>query len=323
MSRVLVTGGAGYVGSHGAKALAKAGHQVLVIDDLSTGFRQLARYGRFEQGSLLDRAFIDKVIQEFKPEATLHFAARATVGESVRDPELYHRINVKGSEQLLDALRRHVPESAFLFSSSCAVYAPTSEPLREDHAFGPVSPYGETKLLVEKMLETRGKEYGLRFASLRYFNAAGADTEGEIGEMHQPETHLIPLLLLQCRGSGAAPVKIFGKDYPTRDGTCIRDYVHVEDLASAHLAAMDYLLKGGDSLALNLGTATGHTVLEVVAMVEKVTGKKLPRDFAPRREGDPAQLVADGRAIRSVLGWKPQHDLESIVRSAWNWVQKL
>ncbi len=321
-ARVLVVGGAGYVGSQVAKSLTRAGHEVTIVDDLSTGRRELAKYGKFIQGNILDRPFLRQAVQEAAPEAVLHFAARTLVGESVENPAIYYENNVRGSQELLEAMRLHAPQAICIFSSTCALYAPTDEPLTESHPLAPANPYGRSKRMVEEMLEDYERAYGLRSVRLRYFNAAGSDRENEIGEWHEPETHLIPRLLLFLLDPTGHPTKIHGNDYPTPDGTCIRDYVHVEDLARAHIAAMDYLLAGGKSDVFNLGTRQGSSVLEIVRMVEKVTGQKLSLPVGPRRAGDPPRLVAGSTKAEEILKWQPEENLETIVRSAWDWVRE-
>lgn len=318
MARVLIVGGAGYVGSHAAKALVKAGHEVMNFDNLSTGHRELAKYGAFTLGNILFRDEVTKVLEKFRPEAVMHFAARALVGESVQSPALYYESNVMGAFELIDGVRRVCPEAPVIFSSTCSLYGATDEPLSEINPIAPMNPYARTKRMIEEMLADYHAAYGLKYCVLRYFNAAGCDPEGELGELHDPETHLIPRLLKHVKDPSGHPVQIFGKDYPTEDGTCIRDYVHVSDLADAHRRAMDYLFNGGASDVFNLGTTKGHSVLEVVRMVEQVTGKKLSLPVGPRRAGDPPRLVAGSKKALGVLGWRPQHDLESIVRSAWN-----
>lgn len=322
MAKVLVVGGAGYIGSHTAKALHKAGHEVMNFDDLSTGHRELAKYGAFTPGNILHRDEVTNVLERFRPDAVLHFAARALVGESVQNPALYYEMNVTGSFELIDGVRRVVPGAAFVFSSTCSLYGVTGNPLSEIDPVAPTNPYGRTKRMVEEMLADYSATYGLKYAVLRYFNAAGADPDGELGEWHEPETHLVPRLLLHVLDPASHPIQIFGDDYETPDGTCIRDYVHVSDLADAHLRAMDYLFRGGACDIFNLGTTKGSSVLDVIRMVEKITGKRLEIPVGPRRVGDPPRLVAGSKKALGVLGWRPQHDLESIVRTAWAWAGK-
>jgi UDP-glucose 4-epimerase len=319
MAKVLVIGGAGYVGSHVTKALSDQRHDVLIFDDLSTGFRQLARYGRFVEGSILKPDAFSAVVRDFHPEAVMHFAARTAVGESVLKPEEYYEVNVDGTLNVLKVLRKDAPKAKFIFSSTCAIYQESSEPLHEGVPLGPINPYGRTKKIMEEILADYSRAYDLRYVSLRYFNVAGADKDGQIGEMHEPETHLIPRLLLQAAGKQKEEVKIFGNDYPTPDGTCIRDYIHTEDLAAAHLLAMQHLLAGGLSDFFNLGSAEGYSVLEVIKMVEKVTGKALPLEVGARRPGDAVRLIANSEKIHKAFAWKPKYGLEEMVASAWKW----
>ena len=314
--KVLVTGGAGYIGSHAVRLLLARGHDVLAYDDLSAGHRAAVPEGRLLVGSVLDEGRLDEALAGV--EAVLHFAAHALVGESVRDPEKYWRNNVAGTLALLAALRRAgVPR--LVFSSTCATYGvPATVPITEDEPQRPINPYGSTKLAVERALREYAAAYPLGVAMLRYFNAAGASPEGGIGEDHDPETHLVPLAIAAATGR-RGPLQVLGTDYPTPDGTCVRDYVHVDDLAEAHLLALEKLTPGR-VLACNLGTGRGHSVREVVRAVEEATGLKVPCADAPRREGDPAALVADAGLARSALGWRPRHaELEGIVGSAWGW----
>jgi UDP-arabinose 4-epimerase len=317
--KILVTGGAGYVGSHACKALAQAGHEPIVYDNLSRGHRSLVKWGTFERGDILDRSRLEETLVRHKPDGVLHFAAFAYVGESVENPALYYRNNVVGSHCLLEAMRQCGP-NLLVFSSTCATYGPPIRlPIDEDHPQKPVNPYGASKLVVEGMLRDYGKAYGLRWAALRYFNAAGADPDGEIGEMHDPETHAIPLAILAALGR-IPSFQVYGTDYPTRDGSAVRDYIHVADLAAAHVAALDYLARGGDPLALNLGTGHATSVLEIIRAVERVTGMSVPTTQCARRPGDPSALVADGSRARSILGWTPEYRaVEMIVASAWRW----
>ncbi len=321
MAKVLVVGGAGYIGSHVAKLLQKKGHQVSVFDDLSTGFRELAKYGDFHLGSILDPQEVRAVIKQVAPDAVLHFAARAAVGESVENPSLYYEVNVAGSYQLFSALRELAPKAKIIFSSTCAVYGAVEGRLNETLPLNPVNPYGRTKKMIEEMLADFSHAYDTRYVSLRYFNASGADAEGEIGEMHNPETHLIPRLLENALDP-SFEMKIFGDKHATPDGSCIRDYIHVEDLADAHLRAMEYLLNGGKSDVFNLGTAKGSSVFEVLKLVESTSERKLKYQIVGARAGDPPALIADSSKIERVLGWKPKNDLKSIVHSAWSWIQK-
>jgi UDP-glucose-4-epimerase GalE len=317
----MVTGGAGYIGSHTAKALARAGYRVVVYDNLSRGHRWAVRWGPLEEGELLDQERLQNVMESYGVTAVLHFAAFAYVGESMEKPELYFRNNVMGSLSLLNAMRG-AGVRRLVFSSTCAVYGiPERVPMDEQTPVAPANPYGESKLMVEKMLKWEGVCHGLRPVALRYFNAAGCDAEGETGEDHSPETHLIPSLFEAALGQ-RGPCPIFGSDYPTPDGTCIRDYVHVADLADAHVRALRYLESGGESTAINLGTGTGYSVKEVLAAAEAAAGLPVPTEPHPRRPGDPPRLVASAERARTLLGWTPQHSsLESILGTAWRWQQ--
>lgn len=319
--RVLVTGGAGYVGSHACKALAQAGYRPVVYDNLSRGHAWAVKWGPLERGDLLNPARLTAVLRKHRPFAVLHFAALAYVGESVADPQRYYRNNVAGTINLLQAMR-DTAVSKIVFSSTCAVYgAPKKVPIPENHPQQPLNPYGHSKRMIEQMLADAAPAYGLASVSLRYFNAAGADPEGEIGEVHDPETHLIPLALEAAAGL-RPKLTIHGIDYSTRDGTCIRDYVHVADLADAHVLALGYLAKNPGAAAFNLGNGAGFTVREVIAAVQRVTGRKIPFREGPRRPGDPPALVADFKAVRRRLGWKPSYrDLGVIIESAWRWLQ--
>jgi UDP-arabinose 4-epimerase len=320
MSRaILVTGGAGYVGSHACKALAAAGYAPVTYDNLSRGHAAAVRWGPLVEGDLADRDRLVAALRAHQVSAVMHFAAFAYVGESVSDPESYYRNNLGGSLTLLSAMRdAQIP--ALVFSSTCAVYGvPERVPIGEDCPKAPLNPYGETKLAIERALHWYAGAYGLRYAALRYFNAAGCDPDGAIGEDHDPETHLIPRVLRAALGTGD-PVEIFGTDYPTPDGTAIRDYIHVADLADAHVRALADLAGGGSSVALNLGTGSGASVREVIAAVERVAGRPVARREAPRRAGDPPELVADPNRARARLGWRPQlSDLDTIVRTALAW----
>jgi len=320
--RILVTGGAGYIGSHTAKLLAAAGHQPVVFDDLSQGHEWAVKWGALERGNLGDRARLAEVFAAHRIDAVVHFAANALVGESMTNPTKYFRNNTFGTLNLLDAMH-DAGVGTIVFSSTCATYGdPVRVPIDETHPQAPVNPYGESKLMVEKMLRWYGDIYGLKWIALRYFNAAGADPDGEIGEDHEPESHLIPLVIGAAQGIRPA-VKIFGTDYPTPDGTAVRDYVHVMDLGDAHLRALDRLRAGAPSQAINLGTGHGHSVKEVVDTVARVSGRTVPFVEAPRRAGDPPELVAAPARARGVLGWTCQFpDLETIVRHAWTWHEK-
>ena len=316
--RVLVTGGAGYIGSHAARALARRGHEVIVYDNLSTGHRELARGFRLIEGGVGDAAALRPALAGI--DAIMHFAAKSLVPESVRDPRKYFDNNVRDGIVLLNTCI-DAGVKRFIFSSTAAVYGvPETSPITEDARKQPVNPYGFSKLAFEYALQSYDAAYGLRFMSLRYFNAAGADDSGEIGELHDPETHLIPNALKAAAGVGQ--LQIFGDDYDTPDGTCIRDYIHVNDLADAHVLALEDLAKGGDSAILNLGTGKGSTVMEVVRAVEAVTGRELPRRIAPRRAGDPPILLADPSRAEQRLGWKAKMSLHDMVASSWNFLQR-
>jgi UDP-arabinose 4-epimerase len=317
--RVLVTGGAGYVGSHAAKALARAGFEPVVFDNLSNGHARSVRWGPFVQGDLANRELLLKTLTGNGIEAVCHFAANAYVGESIGNPRKYFQNNVVNSLNLLDAML-DAGVHKLVFSSSCAVYGePQHLPIDEEHRRQPISPYGESKWFVEKALQWYGGAYSLQSMSLRYFNASGADPEGELGEVHDPETHAVPLTIQTALGQ-RPHFEIFGTDYPTPDGTAIRDYIHVTDIADAHVKALQYLFRQSESMALNLGTGAGHSVLEVVAAVERAGGRPVAILKSARRTGDPAVLVADGARARQILGWQPRYSgLDSIVESAWRW----
>jgi len=316
---VLGNGCAGYIGSHAARALKSAGHQVIVFDNLSTGYEFLAAGFELVKGDVLDAAALARVLP--RADAIMHFAAHAYVGESVTNPKKYFHNNVEGGLSLLNAAL-DAGVKKIIFSSTCAVYGePAKVPIEEDTPRQPVNPYGVSKLFFENALEAYGRAYGLRSVSLRYFNAAGADESGEIGELHEPETHLIPLALAASTTNGSE-LQVYGSDYPTPDGTCVRDYIHVNDLADAHVRALQHLERGGDSLAINLGTGRGHSVLEVIQAAESATGRPVRRTIGPRRPGDPPILVADPAKAQSVLGWTAKRNLADIVASAWTWMQK-
>ena len=318
MPKILVTGGAGYIGSITAHHLLKRGFEVVVVDDLSRGHRENVAPERLHVVRLQDTDGVAALLKGV--DAVVHFAAYSAVGESMREPELYFSNNVGGTASLLEAMARNGVRR-LVFSSTAAVYGnPEKMPIPEDARIAPVNPYGESKAIVEKILRELDRYRGLRSVPLRYFNACGADPGAGLGEAHNPETHLIPLLFKAV--ATGEPIQIFGDDYPTPDGTCIRDYIHVSDLATAHLAALDHLLAGGASAAFNVGTGAGLTVLEVLRAVEKVTGKSVPHKIAPRREGDPTELVADSTKLRKTLGWEPRHSgIEEIVRDAWAYYQ--
>jgi len=317
--RVLITGGAGYIGSHTAKLLAASGHTPIVFDDFTQGHDWAVKWGPLERGSLADQGRLREVFATHKVEAVVHFAASALVGESMSQPTKYFRNNTVATLNLLDAMRE-AGVATIVFSSTCATYGdPVRVPIDETHPQAPVNPYGESKLMVEKILRWYGSAYGMKWIALRYFNAAGADPEGEIGEDHDPETHLIPLVIGAALGT-RPPVKVFGTDYPTPDGSAVRDYVHVMDLADAHRRALEGLGNGTASQAINLGTGQGHSVRSVIDTVNRVGGKKVPFEEAPRRAGDPPELVAAPGRAREVLGWSCRYAaLEVIVEHAWKW----
>jgi UDP-arabinose 4-epimerase len=321
MMNVLVVGGAGYIGSHTAKTLKKAGFTPVVFDNLSTGHRWAVRWGSLVEADLADKRAILQAIRDHQIEAVIHFAANAYVGESMQNPAKYFRNNVANMLNLLEA-QLESGVKYIVFSSSCTTYGiPERIPISEDFPQSAISPYGESKLMGEKMLKWFGEGHGLGWVALRYFNASGADPEGETGEVHDPETHLIPLVIEAALGR-RPPVKIFGTDYPTPDGTAIRDYIHVMDLAEAHVQALQYLLEGGSPTAFNLGTGHGHSVREVIAAVEQVGGRKVPALEAPRRAGDPPALVADPSKARRILDWEAQYeDLNQIVETAWRFAE--
>ena len=317
--QILVTGGAGYIGSHTAKALAQAGHEPVVIDNLQHGHRWAVRWGPLVEADLADRDALRDVFRTYQFGAVVHFAALIEAGESVREPARYFRNNVANTLNLLDAMREG-GVGRIVFSSTAAVYGdPLQTPMSEDHRLLPVNPYGESKLMVERLLQWYGGAYGLAWTALRYFNASGADPDGELGEFHQPESHLIPRAIAAAHGD-LPELQLFGGDYNTPDGTAIRDYIHVNDLAAAHIRALERLSQGKPSTAFNLGTGHGYSVKEVITAVERAGGRKVPFRLAPRRPGDPPALVADaGRACRE-LGWTAQHSsLEEIVKSACSW----
>jgi len=322
MARVLITGGAGYVGSHCAKALAAAGHEGVVFDNLLRGRREFVRWGPLVEGDIRDGVALRAVLSQGRFDAVMHFAALAYVGESVVRPGQYYDINVAGTRALLDAMVE-AGVTAIVFSSSCAVYGePSAMPIVESTPLLPINPYGFGKVACERMMDDFERAYGVRSVRLRYFNAAGADPDGEIGEDHDPETHIIPLVMDAAIRRREA-VSIFGTDYPTPDGTAIRDYVHVSDLATAHVRAVDHLLAGGPTVALNLGTGRGTSVAELIACVRTVTGRDVPVRKASRRAGDPAVLVADPALAKSRLEWSAcRSDIESIVADAWRWHER-
>lgn len=317
--RVLVCGGAGYIGSHMAKWLAAHGVEPVVLDNLSTGHREAVRFGPLVEADLLDPASLDAAFAAGPFEAVMHFCARSLVGESVQQPLTYYQNNVAGTLNLLQAMQRHGVDR-IVFSSTAAVFGePVAAAIDEDHPKTPINPYGASKLMVERMLADAAQAYGLRSVTLRYFNAAGASADGDIGEAHTPETHLIPNVLRAALGDGCR-LKVFGDDWPTSDGTCVRDYIHVDDLAQAHWLALDHMAAHGGAHAFNLGNGRGFSVREVIAAAEAASGRTVAFDIAPRRAGDPAVLVAASDRARDVLGWSPRHaDLAEIIDSAWRW----
>ncbi len=318
--RILVTGGAGYVGSHACRQLRRSGHQVTVYDNLSKGHRGATDPDNLVVGDLSDRALLRNVMNERRIDAVMHFAAFALVGESVAQPEIYYQNNVVGTLSLMEAMRE-AGVQRIVFSSTTATYGePDKMPISEDQPQHPINPYGFSKLVIERALDDYAHAHGWSFAALRYFNAAGASPDGDIGEDHDPESHLIPIVLQVALGQ-RENISVFGEDYPTPDGTCIRDYVHVDDLADAHLRALDKL-NDGTCLKLNLGTGKGHSVREVIDACRRVTGHPIPAMFGERRPGDPPELVADASRAKEVLGWRPKYnEIQPIVQTAWKWHQ--
>lgn len=318
---VLVVGGAGYIGSHMVLMLAEQGHEVTVFDNFSTGYRDAILTGRIVEGDLADTVALERLFSSNRFDAVMHFASFIQVGESVREPLKYYRNNASNTLNLLEAMVRH-KVLQFVFSSTAAVFGePQHVPIDETHPQSPVNPYGASKLMVERMLADFETAYGLRAVSLRYFNAAGADPQGRLGERHEPETHLIPLVLEAAIGK-RPHITVFGRDYDTPDGTCIRDYIHIVDLCSAHLAALDYLA-AGKAGAFNLGNGAGYSVDEVIRVSREVTGKEIPVQYGERRAGDPARLVADATRARAELKWQPRYaDLPTIIAHAWQWASK-
>ena len=320
--KILVTGGAGYIGSHTCKALAAAGYEPIVLDNLSTGHRWAVKWGPLVVADIADPARVASAVKEFNIKAVIHFAAHAYVGESIQQPQKYFHNNVAKTLALLDTLLQ-VGVSKIVFSSSCATYGlPQKSTITEDHPQEPINPYGASKLFAEKILYWYDRAYGMRHVNLRYFNAAGADPDGEIGEDHAPETHLIPLVIAAAQGMNPT-VEIFGTDFDTPDGTAVRDYVHVSDLANAHVKALDHLFGGRKSANVNLGTGNGHSIREVISAVQALSDHKIPFVEGPRREGDPPILVANPQLGQTLLRWRPdKSDLRTIVRTAWEWHQK-
>lgn len=318
---VLVTGGAGYIGSHVVRMLLKQGHSVVVLDSFSRGhIESVPADAKLEEVDLLDYENLVSAISKHNIDAVIHFAAFAYVGESVENPGLYYLNNVTGSINLIRALNKNNIKK-IVFSSTCSLYGnPGHVPISEDEKLNPINPYAKTKYFIEQVLSDFDASYGMKYAALRYFNAAGADFDAGIGESHEPEPHLIPIVLQVALGK-REQVSIFGDDYQTPDGTCIRDYIHVNDLADAHIRALEYLNNGNDSTIINLGTGNGYSVKEIIESAERVTGKKIKSVIAPRRAGDPAILIADNKKAREVLGWNPKYGLDEIISSAWKWHQ--
>ena len=319
MREVLVTGGAGYIGSHAVRELDRAGYRPITVDNLSEGHREAVTAGELEVGDLADEGFLTSVFEKYDFTAVMHFASRCYVGESVENPRRYYEENVGNALTLLRVmLRKRV--TRFILSSTCATYGqPLQVPISEGHPQDPVNPYGESKFFIERILRQYDRAYGLRFVSLRYFNAAGASLDAQIGEAHDPETHLIPLIL-RVAGGSERNLNVYGDDYPTEDGTCIRDYIHVVDLAAAHVSALKWLEPAGKSEFFNLGTGSGYSVLQMIKMAEEVTGKSVLFDVGPKRDGDPPELIADPSKALDVLGWKAQHsDLRTILETSWQW----
>jgi len=320
--KVLVVGGAGYIGSHMVKMLSKAGHDVVTLDNLSNGYKDAVKYGEFVEGDIADAGLLDKLFADNAFDGVMHFASYIQVGESVEKPSMYYKNNVTNTQVLLDAMLEHGIKN-FIFSSTAATFGePEYIPIDEAHLQKPINPYGHSKLMVEQILADFDHAYGLKSVSLRYFNAAGADPDGELGERHIPETHLVPLVL-QAASGRRDNIAIFGTDYDTPDGTCVRDYIHINDLCSAHLLGLEHLVAGGNSKAYNMGNGQGYSIKEVIDVAKKVTGNDFEVKLAERRDGDPAKLVADSSLLQKELGWAPQYtDLEAIIRHAWEWEQK-
>ena len=321
MKTILVAGGAGYIGSHTVKYLLKNNYNVVIVDNLSYGHKEAVLTSNFEQIDLADKESLDKVFKKYKVDAVIHFAAFTYVGESVSQPQKYYWNNVVNTINLLDVMIENDVKN-IVFSSTCATYGnPQYTPIDENHPQSPINPYGKTKLMMEQIMADYETAYGLKYVALRYFNAAGCDKDGELGESHNPETHLIPLVLKAIKGE-IPQISVFGTDYDTPDGTCIRDYIHVEDLADAHMLAVENLFKDKQSHCINLGTGIGKSVKEIIKSAEKVTGKKVPLVYGERRAGDPAKLYAANKKAREILNWDPKYtDIDEIIKTAWVWEQ--
>lgn len=321
MKTILVAGGAGYIGSHTVKYLLKNGYKVVVLDNLVYGHKEAVLTPNFEQVDLKDKAEVDKVFKKYDIEAVIHFAAYTYVGESVTEPQKYYWNNVVNTLNLLDVMKEHDVKT-IVFSSTCATYGnPQYMPMDEKHPQSPINPYGKTKFMMEQIMADYDSAYGLKYAALRYFNAAGCDEDGDLGESHDPETHLIPLVLKAIKGERDC-ITVFGTDYETSDGTCIRDYIHVEDLADAHMKALEKIFATNQSYCINLGTGIGTSVKEIIDAAEDVTGKKVPVVYGQRRAGDPAKLFASNTMAKEVLGWNPKYtDVKDIIKTAWDWEQ--
>jgi UDP-glucose 4-epimerase len=319
---ILVCGGAGYIGSHMVKMLTEEGHDVTTFDNLSTGYREAVKWGRLVVGDLLDETALRQLFADNSFNAVMHFSAKSLVGESVAQPAMYYKNNVIGTFNLLEAMRA-ADVKRFVFSSSAATFGnPVADHIDENHPQAPINPYGETKLMVERMLRDYAAAYGLSSVSLRYFNAAGADPSGEIGEAHDPETHLIPNVLKAALDPHKT-LKVFGQDYPTPDGTCVRDYIHINDLCQAHLLALEYMEEREGAFGFNLGNGQGFSILEIINAAEQVIGQKIPYESCNRRPGDPPILVADASLAKKELKWRPQYtDITEILRTAWDWHRK-
>ncbi|MBU0646755.1 UDP-glucose 4-epimerase GalE [Patescibacteria group bacterium] len=319
---ILILGGAGYIGSHANKLLSQRGYDTVVFDNLICGHRDFVKWGNFVLGDLADRDQLRLCFQQYPIDAVMHFSAFALVGESVNDPAKYYRNNVMHTINLLDVMREFSVQY-LVFSSTCSTYGvPISIPIEEDHPQAPINPYGWSKFMIEQILKDYDRAYGIKHVNLRYFNAAGADPDADVGERHRPETHLIPLTL-DVAIAKLPEIKIYGTDYETPDGTCIRDYIHVTDLSDAHILALDYLREGGNSDSFNLGNGEGYSVREVIQMAEKVTGRRIRSFETQRRAGDPPELIGSSHKAQEILGWRPQFtDLHTIITTAWRWHQK-